>query len=399
MQQRKWGIFVSITNRNAACRLCFALLFVVICINHPRTWAADLGNKGLLLDVNGIDMILRGMTLEEKVAQIFFITPDMLTNVSGTQIAGEMTKECFNTYPVGGLVYLEQNLISQAQITEMMENVQTISEDRLGLPLFLAVDEEGGAVSRLSGRGIEEVPIIKSMQEIGDTGNPENAYQIGKIIGSYLSEMGLNVDFAPVADVLSNPSNSVIGNRAFGSDAELVARMVAMEVNGLKDSGILATLKHFPGHGNTEEDSHEGYAHTYKTLDELREFEFIPFKSGIDVGADFVMVGHISLPNVLESDLPASLSKFFITDILQEELGFQGIIITDALNMGAIVKQYDSGSAAILALEAGVDMLLMPEDFYSAYNAVLNAVNEGKISETRLDVSLRKILNLKLSIK
>ena len=208
-----------------------------------------------------------------------------------------------------------------------------------------------------------------------------------------------NVDFAPVADIYSNPENTVIGDRAFGSTAELVSEMVPMAVKGLQSEGVLATLKHFPGHGDTADDSHNGYASSYKTMEELEQCEFLPFYAGIQSNVAFVMMGHISLPNLLDDETPASLSYEIVTEILREKLQFNGIIITDALNMGAIAQNYSSGEAAVMAVEAGVDMLLMPADFKTAYETLINSVQEGRISEERINESVLRILQTKRKMK
>ena len=342
-----------------------------------------------------IEAFLDDLSLEEKVAQLFMITPEALTGVEGVTAAGPITEEAFNTYPVGGIIYMEGNIQSWEQTSEMLSSMQKISRNRTGLPAFLALDEEGGTVRRVSGR-IENVPYVSDMYSIGSTGDIGQAYLSGSIIGDYLGKLGFNVDFAPVADVLSNPDNSVIGIRAFGSDPNLVAGMVSMEVSGLRDKGICATLKHFPGHGNTYEDSHVGLAVSYKTREELENCEFLPFKSGIQTGAEFVMAGHIAVPNVTGDDTPASLSFTMLSEILREDLAFDGIIITDALNMGAIVNTYGSGEAAVKAFLAGADMILMPGDFHSAYDSMVEAVRNGKISSDRLDASLRRIIDVKL---
>ncbi|MDE6828880.1 MAG: beta-N-acetylhexosaminidase, partial [Lachnospiraceae bacterium] len=209
-------------------------------------------------------------------------------------------------------------------------------------------------------------------------------------------ELGFNVDFAPVADVASNPDNQVIGSRSFGSDAGLVSQMVAREVQGMQEQGVSASLKHFPGHGDTSEDSHAEMAVSKKTADELRNMEFLPFKAGIEAGVDMVMIGHISVPAITGSDIPASLSEQIITGCLREELGYQGIVVTDSMSMGAIVNTYTSADAAVRALQAGCDMLLMPQDFQAARQAVLDAVKDSVLSEERLDESLRRIFRVKL---
>ncbi len=208
---------------------------------------------------------------------------------------------------------------------------------------------------------------------------------------------GFNVDFAPVADVLTNVDNTVIGNRAFSSDAGVAAQMVSRAVTGLQETGVSACLKHFPGHGDTAGDSHTGAAQTDRTKEEMEAEEFLPFQSGIEAGVDMIMVGHITAPNLTDGDsLPASISEKIITGVLRNELGYHGIIITDAMNMGAITEYYKSDVAAIMALKAGADMVLMPENFEEAYQGVLDAVVDGTVSEERINDSLRRIYRVKL---
>lgn len=350
--------------------------------------------KNIQTKINKEDLIT-SMSVEEKVAQMFFITPEALTGIEPVTEAGELTKECFERYPVGGIIYFRENIKSRQQLTSMLDHMQEISKKRTGLPVFLGVDEEGGRVTRVYGSMITDIPYVEDMRSIGDSLDPQLAYNAGNMIGCYLKDLGFNVDFAPVADIFTNSSNTVIGDRAFGSTAEIVSEMVSMCTRGLQDAGVRATLKHFPGHGDTAEDSHSGYASSYKNLDELRQCELLPFKAGISADVSLVMVGHISLPNILDSQLPASLSSSIVSDLLREELGFDGVIITDALNMGAISTNYTSTEAAIRAVEAGVDMLLMPVDFAEAYEALVNAVYMGEISEQRIDESVRRIIQIK----
>ena len=300
--------------------------------------------------------------------------------------------------PVGGIVYLESNLVSPEQTKTMLQNVQQYSMDRLNLPMFLCVDEEGGQVTRLAGKAGFDLPVYDNMSVIGSQGGTEQAYQMGESIGQYLYDLGFNTDFAPVADVLTNPNNQVVRYRSFGSDPETVKDMTDAVSRGLASKKILATYKHFPGHGNTAADTHAGYAYSNKTKEELYQCELIPFIQGIEDEVPFIMMGHISLPNIVGDDTPASLSKTIVTDLLIDELGYKGIIITDALNMGAVSQQYSSAQAAVKALNAGVDMLLMPADFDAAYQGVLEAVQRGEISESRIDESLGKILKTKISM-
>ena len=336
-----------------------------------------------------------GMTLEDKIAQLFVVTPDALTGYTDVTAAGNTTKEAYGKRPVGGLIYMSGNLKDYEQTATMLTNMQTIATERTGLPAFLCVDEEGGSVARIAGNDGFEVTDVGKMSAIGATGDSQNAYNAGNVIGTYLKDIGFNVDFAPVADVLTNADNSVIGDRSFGTDSQLVADMVVAELKGLSDAGINGTVKHFPGHGATSEDSHDGAAVSERTLEELVATELVPFQSAIDFDAHFVMVGHIAVPNVTGDNTPASLSAAMITDVLRTQMGYNGIVITDAMNMGAITENYSSGEAAVAAIQAGADMILMPEDYEEAYNAVLEAVNNGTISEQRINESVVRIVKVK----
>ena len=213
-----------------------------------------------------------------------------------------------------------------------------------------------------------------------------------------MEEFGINLDFAPDADVLTNPDNTVVLDRSFGSDPVLVTQMVKAYMQGLEEHHVYGTPKHFPGHGATEGDSHKGFAYTYKTWDELEQAELVPFAGLIQDNTPFIMAGHISLPQVTGDDTPSSLSSQVLTDYLRETMGYNGIIITDALNMGAIQDNYPPDRAAVMALQAGADLLLMPADFKEAYNGVLDAVKTGELTEERIDQSLTRILGLKLTL-
>lgn len=365
--------------------------------NQPVGKAAEQPLPEQTLD-QLVEQSLSGLDLEEKAAQMFVVLPEQLTGVDVVTVAGETTRNAINNMPVGGLIYMEQNLQSEEQIREMISGVQQFSRDRTGLPAFICVDEEGGTVSRISGRSFPDIPYIENMSEIGQSGDSDAAYAVGSEIGKYLSRMGFNVDFAPVADVVSNPENSVVKYRSFGSDPQMVSEMVTAELDGLQAERIYGTLKHFPGHGGTKEDSHEGSASSPKTLEELRDCELIPFREGISHGTDFIMVGHISLPNVTGDDTPASLSYEITTKILRDEMGFEGIVVTDALNMEAVSQKFSSAEAAVRAVKAGADLILMPADLQAAYNGILEAVSDGTLTQERIDESVRRILKVKLAM-
>lgn len=346
-----------------------------------------------------IEELMNSMTLEEKVCQLFMITPEALTGVGTVTQAGTSTQAAINQYPVGGLIYFSQNLQNPDQTRTMLSNTRRYAEERTGFPVFLSVDEEGGQVARVGSNSAFGVEKIGNMSDVGSRGDTQEAYNIGSTIGAYLKDLGFNMDAAPDTDVLTNPENQVVKYRSFGSDPQLVTDMAASELKGLNDQGIIGMYKHFPGHGGTTADSHEGYAYVDDTLEELKNGALIPFQNGIDNGIQVIMVSHISCPNVTGDNTPATLSKMMITDILRNDMGFDGMVITDALNMGAVTAQYSSADAAVAAINAGVDMLLMPEDFQSAYQGVLGAVQNGTLTEERIDESVRRILKVKLAME
>ena len=333
--------------------------------------------------------IMAEMTDEEKAWQLFFVTPEQLTNTDNVVYAGPTTKASLEARPVGGIIYFSHNLQNRSQVQNLINGSQEYSK----LGLFIAVDEEGGTVTRLSSNSELGVADVGDMADVDDA---EAANKVGVDLGNALKELKFNVDFAPVADVWSNPNNSVAKYRGFGSEAEDVAQKVAACVEGFRETGVLCTLKHFPGHGNTGEDSHNGAAVSNKTLEELRECELLPFRAGIDAGAQFVMVGHISLPNVTTDGLPASLSKEIMNDLLREEMGFKGLIITDAMNMGAITNYYGSAEAAVMTLKAGADMVLMPADLTAAYNGVLEEMQNDEQMRALVEEKVMRILATKI---
>ncbi len=333
--------------------------------------------------------ILSEMTLNEKICQLFIISPEQLTAESPVTAAGEKTRTALMENPVGGLIYFSRNLVNAEQTAEMLRNTKSFAKY---VP-FLCVDEEGGLVSRV---GSNPEMGTTPFSPMGQIQSDEEAYEVGLTIGTELLALGFNLDFAPVADVHSNFYSPVIGERAFSSDPQTAAARVSACVRGFQESGILCTLKHFPGHGDTSEDSHYEPAKSEKTLDLLSGCEFPPFISGIEAGAPLVMVGHIALPNVTGDMTPATLSKPIITGILRERLGYEGLVVTDSMQMLAITENYSSGEAAYLALEAGADLILIPEDFLSAKEYLLEKAADGTLSSQRIDESVLRILYAKL---
>lgn len=335
-----------------------------------------------------VDAVIQSMPLEDKVAGLFIVTPESITGVGTAVKAGDGTRTALEKYAVGGLVYFKKNIQSESQLKEMLANTASYAK----YPLFLAVDEEGGSVARVASAGIG--PKVDGAGDIGATGNADNAYQAGLTIGGTLAGLGFNLDFAPVAD-LANVDKSIMKGRSYGADAATVSDFVVSMTRGLREQKVAACLKHFPGIGSSTEDTHKGTASTDRSAEQFMAEELAVFRAGIDAGADMVMVSHMAAPSLTGNDEPGIFSEILVTDILREQMGFQGVIITDALDMAAISRYYGADEAAVMAVLAGCDMLLMPENFQKAYEGVLKAVHEGYISEERINDSLRRIYRIK----
>lgn len=381
------------------------------------SWQAFKSNSGG--DSEAIKAIIDKMTLEQKVAQLFVVSPETLTGVDSVQYAGDMTYQALQDYPVGGIVFAKDNIDSSSQFGTMTDNLQSYSEDISGLPLFLAAAEEGGSASVLGNNdNLDEYyensysdddsdyssssansvhSGATSMSEIGRKDDSNNAYEAGKSIGSLMSAYGLNLDLAPVADVLSGNSTG-IGDRTFGTDVQTVSDMALEVIRGIQEEDVNAAMKYFPGYGAASSNM-SGFPVINSSLDELKKKEFLPYSNAIAQGLDFVMVGHISVPNVTGDDTPASLSEKMISEVLRKDLGFKGIVMTDYLNDKTIVKNYSAADAAVKAIQAGADLLLEPDDLEAAYEGVLKAVKKGDITEDRLDESIYRILRVKLSMQ
>ena len=335
---------------------------------------------------------LSKMTLKEKIGQLFIVCTDSLDFNAETEVTEKMRKN-LEEYKPGGVIFFSYNLKNRTQVKEMISDMQKTAE----IPLFIAVDEEGGSVARIANSKNMQTTKFPAMAEIGKTGDSKNAYHVGETIGKEIYELGFNLDFAPVADINTNAENTEIGNRSFGSEPKTVADMVSQEVKGLQAQGVSATLKHFPGQGQCGEDTHKGYVELNATIDRLRDVEFLPFKSGISAGADMVMMSHVAVSKITGKETPASLTKLMVTDILREELQFDNVIITDAMNMKVITKFYDADQAAIMAIEAGNDMILMPDNFEQAFEGVLEAVKDGTLSESQINEAAGRVLSVKIN--
>lgn len=317
---------------------------------------------------------LMDLPLEQQVAQLFIVRPEQVTPS--------------DTLVLGGFCIFGNHIESADSLRGLIARLRGMEQP--GIPMFVCVDEEGGRVSRLVREagvveGVEFVPSAAQMAHDGTT------LETASVISSYLRDFGFNVDFAPVVDVNSNPDNTVIGDRAFSSSPEVVAAEAAKYLTGLHANGIMGSIKHFPGHGDVTGDTHKSFVATSKSLPELMDCELVPYKANLSE-TDMVMVSHITVPAI--SEHPASISPEIVS-ILRDTLGYQGLAITDGMGMGAIQNYYGIGESAVMALKAGVDIVLLPANLHEAYEAVLMAVLSGEISQQRLEESLDRIWNLK----
>ncbi|MBQ3768451.1 MAG: glycoside hydrolase [Prevotella sp.] len=384
-----------------SCKLFMLLAAILICGLVLTSCSND---DESVTPADEVEALLQKMTLREKVGQMFYIriesldpsiewtTYDDLAALKNQEITMKM-RNTNEEYPVGGIILYAWNIEDEAQLGTIIPQIRSLK----GHPL-LCIDEEGGRVSRIANNPNFHVKKYESMAAIGATGDPKNAYECGNTIGTYLKKYDFDIDFAPVADVNTNPGNIIIGPRAFSDKPEVAAPMVTNYLQGLKDAGITGCIKHFPGHGDTTADTHTGYAQSLKTWDEMKQCEMVTFRAGIQWGCQLIMTAHIAVPNVTGSNIPSTLSSIVLQDKLRGELGYQNIIITDGMEMGAITQHYTSAEAAVGSIKAGVDIVLGPRDFIEAFDGVVAAVNNGTLSEERINQSVRRILTLRLGM-
>lgn len=380
-------------NRRAlVCLLVLAVLtavLVALCVRRGQDAAQPAPTPRTSAEVrrDAAQTLLDGMTTHEKICQLLIVHPEALT---GGGTVTDMTDElaaALRAYPVGGVLLSAENMTSGEQLAAL---TAALADGCKTAPL-ISVDEEGGRVARLMNTvGTTKLGSMYSYRAQGTQGAHDNAQTIARDIAAY----GFNTDFAPVADVWTNKRSNAIGDRAYSDDYDEAATLVAAAVKGFHDGGVICCLKHFPGHGSTATDSHNGTATVDKTLPQLRQEDLKPFVSGIAAGADMVMVGHLTVPTM--DDMPASLSHKIVTNLLRHDLGFRGVIITDGLQMQALA-QYTDGEKAVLALTAGNDMLLEISDVPGAVAAIEEALADGTLSRTALDQSVLRILQLKLA--
>ena len=343
--------------------------------------------------------LVHALSVEQQVAQLFVVTPESLVagRYEGVVTGfGDATREALAERPVGGIIYFQQNLLDAQQTSAMLAGAKAYARESCGIPPLLAVDEEGGTVSRIGGNPGFAIANVGNMSEVGATYDLEYATRVGMTLGVYLHQLGFTADMAPVADLYNDPLSTTMALRSFGSDPQVVGQMVASQVRALASQRVLPCVKHFPGIGGAEGDSHTSAIYSFKTADEMAAEELVPFAAAIEAGVPMVMVGHLSCPQVTGTELPASLSPAVMQDLLRTRLGFKGVVITDSLGMGAVSERYTPDRVGVEAFLAGADLLLMPADFNAAYQGMLDAVASGEISRERLLASVVRVVWMKL---
>lgn len=380
--------------------IVFALFMVVACSKEeqPQPQPQEPSQPVTPVQPITVEEFMGKLTLEQKVGQMFIVAPEYFnefrsSNAAVTALDDNMF-QIYQQYPVGGFCLFAQNIKTPYQTSTLTGNMHNLNPAPL-----ICVDEEGGRVARLARNANFGLTQYESMAAIGATGDTLQAYNAGKYIGGYLKNNGFDINFAPVADVNTNPDNIVIGDRAFSDNPLVAAPMVVNFVKGMWTTGTTGCLKHFPGHGDTKEDTHYDYASSNKSWEEMLGCEMITFKRGIDAGVQMIMTAHIAAPRVTGDDLPSTMSPVMLQEKLRGELGFKGIIITDAMGMAAIADKYTTAQATVNAIVAGVDIILMPPSYKDAFDGVMDAIKKGTITEERINESVVKILTLKHSKK
>jgi len=385
--------------------LCLTLVFSMTGVSAA---AASLGSSG------SVESLVAGMSTKQKIAQMMM--PQIRNwgsgdNPKGVTSLNKPLRELLEEYDFGGIILFQANIESPEQVKELSEEIQEAASEG-GIPSFIALDQEGGWITRLTGG-----TAMPGNMALGAANNTDITRASARVLGQELAAVGVNVDYAPDADVNNNPANPIIGVRSFGSDPDRVAEQVPAFVDGLHDNNILACLKHFPGHGDTDTDSHTGFPLVNKTYKQLKAMELKPFQAGIDGGADMIMTAHIQYPKIEKTTytststgekvyLPATMSKTIITDILRGDMGFDGVVVTDALAMDAVAANFDPLDVAKYVINAGVDLMVMPypsnlntksdiKTFKKYINQIVAMVEDGTISEKKVNAAVTRILTLK----
>jgi len=346
----------------------------------------DSNNKKAPQKKDPIQTKINNMNLEEKIAQMMFV------GLNGKSLS-EQEAEMLRTEHVGGVILLGGNIQNQEQLLEYVTNIKKASENS-GPPLMRGVDDEGGRVSRIP----ESIVNFPSNQFIGDQADASLSHEIGELLAQKAKVFGFNVNFAPVLDINNNPQNTVIGDRSFGSTPEKVSKLGIATMKGIKSEKVIPVVKHFPGHGNTLVDSHKQLPKVDKSMVDIKSEEIVPFRKAINEGTEMVMVAHI-LYSAIDQEYPATLSERVITGLLRDDMGFEGVVITDDMSMGAITQNYGMEEAAVLSIGAGADMFMLTSSGNGNYervkNALKEAVEKGVITEGSLNASVKRVLKVK----
>lgn len=335
-----------------------------------------------------VETMIADMTLEDKVAGLFIVSPEILTGQSNVTKAGDGTKAALEKYAVGGILYDKKNVKSSDQLKKMVDSTVEFCK----YPLFIGISEEGGKNSTV--QSALKLESISSAKELGEADDTTVAYNTYNTIGTYLLENGFNVNTSLCADMELENGIS-LGSNTFGTNAERVSAMITNAVNGMKEAGITTCVGNFPGQGGADGDPHTSLTETARTKAEMQEYELLPFKAAIDAGVDMIMVGHFAAPELTEDSMPCSMSKAVMTELLRNEMGYEGVIVTDAMNVSSITEYYGADEVAVKAIKAGADMVVCPENLELAYNAVIEAVKDGTIDERRIDDSLARVYKIK----
>jgi len=339
-----------------------------------------------------IDQMIAEMSLQDKVAGLFVITPEALTKNNTVTKAAGGTKSALTKYPVGGLIYAKKNITAPAQVATMLKNTAEYAT----YPLFLAVSEEGGSNGPLANaKACEKTSTAK---EIGETGDTQNAFTAGSVRAEAMVKAGMNLNVLSIGNI-ANVENSIMDEFSFGADAETVVPYVTAMVNAMRSQGVHVCVGQFPGNGGVSASEEDGKKINNRSIEELKSQELTVFKAAVEAGAEIISVGTISVPAITGDNTPVVLSSAAVTDILRNEMGYQGVIISDALNVPEITSYYGADEAAVLALRAGCDMIYLPEKFDVAYNGVISAVEDGTIDENRINDALRRIYRVKYAEK
>ena len=374
-----------------------------------------------------IEKILDGMSLEEKVGQMMIVSfrsmeetpgtaggrrsienPEEVSTVNITELNEEI-RDCLKKYHFGGTLLFAENFVDPEQVLRLVSDIQAENQEGGGLPLIVSCDQEGGFITRM-----KFGTIGVGNMALAATGDPDNAKKMASVYGEEMGLLGINADLAPVVDINNNPANPVIGIRSFSDDPDMVSEYGLHYLDGLHEAGTMVSLKHFPGHGDTDTDSHTGFPCIHKSYEELKDFELIPFQKAIDAGADMVMTAHIQYPEIEDTTyisvstgeqvyLPATMSRTIMTDILRDDMGFEGVCISDALDMAAITDHFSDEDVLTLTINAGVDLLILPciynrgllEKTKELTDKAVELAEDGKIDMECIDKAVRRILTLK----